>query len=331
MEDAYHQEKDKKIEILENTISSYQKLYDMAIDYIQDHWDTLYSELIAWNTEYGSVLNSEITEAWQNCQAAAERYRSFVDAMLGGIKNEIVAINAQIESLDVSSSSGASSSTVSTPSSTSSNVVGKTDNNRTSTNNERIHAIIKEMYANSQEHHTATKERKAWLSNRNLQLGAMLAQYGVNTHREDDGVWYMNGSKQLLYDKYRKYIYHNGGIAGDNPTLKQNEIMAVLEKGEAVLDEKKQQELHRLIKFATELSDEFSELVKTAGVSRILAGGEAIADAKSDVPSNISNNEVKIEIGPTYIYGTNEDTVEQHREVTRKFTNEILSQLKIKR
>ena len=42
-----------------------------------------------------------------------------------------------------------------------------------------------------------------------------------------------DGSSQLLYDKYRKYIYHKGGIAGDNPTLKQNEIMAVLEKGEA--------------------------------------------------------------------------------------------------
>ncbi|WP_297301334.1 helix-turn-helix domain-containing protein [uncultured Oscillibacter sp.] len=45
----------------------------------------------------------------------------------------------------------------------------------------------------------------------------------------------------------------------------------------------------------------------------------------------ISNNEVNIEIGPTYIYGTNEDTVEQHREVTRKFTNEILSKINIKR
>lgn len=64
---------------------------------------------------------------------------------------------------------------------------------------------------------------------------------------------------------------------------------------------------------------------------RVSAGGDAIADAKSDALPNISNSEVNIEIGPTYIYGTNEDTVEQHREVTRKFTNEILSQLNIKR
>lgn len=214
MEDAYHQEKDKEIEILENIISSYQKLYDMAIAYIQEHWDTLYSELIAWNTEYGSVLNSEITDAWQNCQAAAERYGSFVSAMMGGTKDEIAAINAQIESLNVSSYSSSSSPTESNPGTNSSNVVGKTDNNRTTTNEERIHAIIKEMYANSQEHHTASEGRKRQLSDRNLQLGAMLAQYRIKTHR-DNGTWYMDGSTQLLYDKYRKYIYHKGGIAGD--------------------------------------------------------------------------------------------------------------------
>ena len=61
MQTAYKNEKDAEIKTLEETISSYQKLYDMAIDYIENHWNTLYDELIAWNTEYGSVLNSEIT------------------------------------------------------------------------------------------------------------------------------------------------------------------------------------------------------------------------------------------------------------------------------
>lgn len=52
MEESYHEEKDKEIEILEDSISSYQKLYDMAISYIETHWDTLYNELISWNTHY---------------------------------------------------------------------------------------------------------------------------------------------------------------------------------------------------------------------------------------------------------------------------------------
>lgn len=81
MEDDYHKEKDQEIEVLEETISSYQKLYDMAIEYISSHWDSLYNELIDWNTEYGSVLNSEITSAWDNCLAAAQRYGDYVSAL----------------------------------------------------------------------------------------------------------------------------------------------------------------------------------------------------------------------------------------------------------
>lgn len=313
MKEAYEDEKDAEIAALEETISSYQKLYDMAIDYIESHWNTLYDELITWNTEYGSVLNSEITEAWNNCLAAAQRYGSYVSALN--------SIDADIEAAGSGGSSkGPGNNTV----------VGNS-NHSTSTKEDSIHAIIKEMYSNSQEHHTASKERKAWLDNRNLQLGTMLAQYGVNTHR-DNGTWYMDGSKQLLYDKYKKYIYHRGGIAGDNPTLKQNEIMAVLEKGEAVLDEQKERGLYRLVEFATTLSDKFSELIRSSGLSNALTGPGGVADVKPDAPPNVTSSEkVSIEFGDTIIYGANEDTVEQHRAITRQQANELLEKLNIKR
>ena len=88
MEESYHDEKDKEIKILEDSISSHQKLYDMAISYIESHWDTLYSELISWNTQYGDVLNSDIANAWDNCLAAAQRYGSYVSA-LGSIGGDI--------------------------------------------------------------------------------------------------------------------------------------------------------------------------------------------------------------------------------------------------
>ena len=313
MKEAYEDEKDAEIAALEETISSYQKLYDMAIDYIENHWNTLYDELITWNTEYGSVLNSEITEAWNNCLAAAQRYGSYVSALN--------SIDADIEAAGSGGSSkGPGNNTV----------VGNS-NHSTSTKEDSIHAIIKEMYSNSQEHHTASKERKAWLDNRNLQLGTMLAQYGVNTHR-DNGTWYMDGSKQLLYDKYKRYIYHRGGIAGDNPTLKQNEIMAVLEKGEAVLDEQKERGLYRLVEFATTLSDKFSELIRSSGLSNALTGPGGVADVKPDAPPNVTSSEkVSIEFGDTIIYGANEDTVEQHRAITRQQANELLEKLNIKR
>ena len=115
MKSAYEEEKDAEIAALEETISSYQKLYDMAIDYIESHWNTLYDELITWNTEYGSVLNSEITTAWENCLAAAKRYGSYV-AALNKIDTDIAA----------STGSGGTSGTGGNSNNT---VVGTTGNN----------------------------------------------------------------------------------------------------------------------------------------------------------------------------------------------------------
>lgn len=313
MQEAYEREKDAEIAALEETISSYQKLYDMAIAYIESHWNTLYDELIAWNTEYGSVLNSEITTAWENCLAAAQRYGSYV-AALNSIDNDISA-----------STSGAPGSN--------NTIVGTTGNNTTSTKEENIHSIIKEMYRNSQAWGTASKDQQAALDKRNLQLGSMLAQYGINTHRENDGAWYIDGTKERLYDKYKKYIYHKGGIAGDNPTLKQNEIMAILERGEAVLDKRKEQGLYRLVEFATTLADKFGDLIKSADMASVFAGaGSSLTDAKADIPDSVlGGGAVKIEFGPTYIYGANDETVEKHRAVTREQANELFAKLNIKR
>lgn len=50
---AYEDEKDDEIEVLKKSISSEEKLYRLATDYMQNHWSTLYGELIDWNTEYG--------------------------------------------------------------------------------------------------------------------------------------------------------------------------------------------------------------------------------------------------------------------------------------
>lgn len=50
MQDAYEEQKDQEIEKLEQTISSQEKLYQMAISYIESHWDTLYQELLEEQT-----------------------------------------------------------------------------------------------------------------------------------------------------------------------------------------------------------------------------------------------------------------------------------------
>ena len=307
MQKAYEEQKDAEIKVLEDSISSYQKLYDMAIAYIQSNWNSLYDELIAWNYQYGDELSSTITTAWENALAAAQRYGSYVNAL-----NSIGA------DIDAANGSGTNY------------VVGETTYDNSSSNEEMIHAIIKEMYANSQAHHTASKEEKARLDKRNLTLGAMLGQYGVNAYRQN-GTWYVDGGA-LLYKKYRKYIYHTGGIAGDQPTLKQNEILAVLEKGEAVLDAKKEAGLYRIIDFTTALSDKLSKLLTLTDMSRMFGQMQGDVTKAASAFAPINNTQApSVSFGDVVIYGANEETVEKHREINRQFTNDVIKQLNIKR
>lgn len=307
MQKAYEEQKNAEIKVLEDSISSYQKLYDMAIAYIQSNWGSLYDELIAWNYQYGDELSSTITTAWENALAAAQRYGSYVNAL-----NSIGA--------DIDAANGAGSNYI----------VGETTYDNSSSNEEMIHAIIKEMYANSQAHHTASKEEKARLDKRNLTLGAMLGQYGVNAYRQN-GTWYVDGGA-LLYEKYRKYIYHTGGIAGDQPTLKQNEILAVLEKGEAVLDAKKEAGLYRIIDFTTALSDKLSKLLTLTDMSRMFGQMQGDVTRAASAFAPINNTQApSVSFGDVIIYGANEETVEKHREINRQFTNDVIKQLNIKR
>ena len=313
MADAYEEEKDKEIAILENSISSYQKLYDMAIDYIRNNWDTLYDELIAWNTEYGSVLNSEITTAWENCLAAAQRYGSYVSAL-----NNIDA--------DISAAQGESGSN--------NVIVGGSGKYDGPTNEDMVRAIVgrmKEYGAQWNASNSASTNDR--LHKAAAAEAAKLPQYGVQVSFDpNSGIWWItkdeldpsNAGKQL------HSVYHQGGVAGDNPTLKQNEVLSVLEKGEIILDEPKERELFRLIDFATKLSDKFSELIDSAGYDGVVGGANDILPSTSDIaPINESTNN-SVQFGDVYIYGANEETVAKHQEINRQFTNDVLKQLNIR-
>ena len=307
MQKAYESEKDSEIKILEDSISSTQKLYDMAIDYIQNNWETLYDELINWNTEYGSVLNSEITSAWENCLLAAQKYGDYVSALS--------SIDA-----DINAASGEShNDTV---------YQGESYGDEYS-DEEAIHAIIKEMYANSVAWHDANDDERKRLSARNIELGAKLSDYGINAVRDKSGVWYVDGER--LFEKYKKYIYHKGGIAGDNPSLKQSEILAVLEKGEAVLDEKKELGLYRLIDFVTNLSERFNKYLSGSLFWGALDGVKGRSPKVGILPPIKKEAPASVQFGDVYIYGSNAEAVEKHREVNRQFTNDIIKLLNLKR
>lgn len=314
MQEAYEEEKDKEIEILEESISSYQKLYDMAIDYIKNNWDTLYGELIAWNTEYGDVLNSEITTAWENCLAAAQKYGSYVAAL--------DKIDSDIESVNGSSGSG-------------NNSFQGGDYDSSYTDEDAISAILTQMAANGRAYGTASPEKKQELADDSLRLGAQLAKYGIVAVRDTGGTWHVGSANgPLLFDVYGKYVkYHSGGVVGETPTVKQNEVLSLLEKGEVVLDQKKENGLYRIIDFIKTVEDKIGKAFGSFDFMNLFNGMQSdLETSHGRSLSSVNNSKVSnIQFGNVYIYGGTDDAVEKYRAVNREFTNEVLKQLNIKK
>ena len=260
MADSYEREKKKEIEILENTISSEEKLYQLAIERINNHWDTLYQDLINWNTEYGTVVNNDISSAWDAASAAVQKYGSYLDAVL--------QTQQQLAALEASSSS--SGGTTGTP-----NIIGNSGNYDTSGSQTlgQVKNIVHQMKENSAAHHSADTAGKARLNKANLDLGKQLTSLiGRTAVRGDDGVWYLDrvgGPK--LYETYPYSTYHGGGIAGDDPTLKQKEIMAKLEKGEAIITEKQQDTLYEILDSQETMLAKYGKLFTSVSGSEMMS------------------------------------------------------------
>ena len=100
MQKSYEDQKDAEIDVLEKSISSQEKLYQKAIAYIRENWNKLYNELIAWNTEYGTVINDDITKSWEEATKAVERYDDAVTA-ISSIENDIADANLSGKSVSL--------------------------------------------------------------------------------------------------------------------------------------------------------------------------------------------------------------------------------------
>jgi hypothetical protein len=116
-----------------------------------------------------------------------------------------------------------------------------------------VSAKVSQMKQNSAAWHTADQSGQASLALQNEQLARQISSIiGSTLTKDSNGIWRLsNGDK--LFDKY-----HTGGIAGNNPTLKQNEMMAILEKGEPILNKQKEDSVYKLIDFTSTIFDKFN-------------------------------------------------------------------------
>lgn len=366
MAEAYAAEKEKEIAAVEETVSSTEKIYQLAIARISNDWDGLYQDLLAYNYEYGNTIQQDLVNAWNAASLAVQEYGSYVNAVSG--------VDAALNAAE----SGGYGTTIGTTgtygeAAQARNIVNSmrqnsiaywaaSDSERTAINsnqlelaqqyrdltgdqiyrqngswyteggnlmysltaNEVATAIVSRMKANSATWSaTQSASARSALERENEVLASRLASYlGANVTKNSAGEWYINGEK--LYSKY-----HSGGIAGDIPTLKQDEVMAILQKGEAVLDKRREEGLFRLVDFVTDLSDRFGKLISNVGYNQVFqTQGAVTAD---ELAALSDNKQTSVQFGDVYIYGANDETVEKHREVNRQFVNDVLKQLNIKR
>lgn len=107
-----------------------------------------------------------------------------------------------------------------------------------------VQSILQQMKANGNKWTTAKTdaERKQY-ADANLVLGAQLKELlGKDVYRDANGVWWI-GNQKL-------FTYHSGTPnVGGQPTLKQTEVFAKLEKGESVITPKHQSAITRLLSF----------------------------------------------------------------------------------
>lgn len=100
--------------------------------------------------------------------------------------------------------------------------------------------------------------------------------------------------------------------------------MAVLEKGEAILDQKKQNTLMSIIGAMNKLSAATASDVPRADLPRVFSDiNPDTIQAAAQAPS--------IQFGDVIINGASEDTVKKHAEINRKFVNDVLDIFNLKK
>lgn len=287
--DAFEEEKNAEIEVLENLYSSEEKLFQAAIDRIQNGWGDLYQQLIAWNTEYGSHLNKEITAAWNSASDAVQRYGDFLGALIGtdshvdlgpSTHNKDIATQLYENSVAWYTASPAEQDRLHNENAalaerwkqetghslSYSNGVWYSDDGAAlySLDKQQIaESIVAAMKRNAAAWHSADGITKQYLSDLNILLGQRLARLlDADIHRDGNGTWWIGNKK--LFD-----VYHTGGIAGSAPTLKQNEVLAVLEKGEAILDKRREEGLYKVVDFIQVLSDRLGKAINPSVLNQI--------------------------------------------------------------
>lgn len=216
---------DSQIDALQEHLSKEGVLWQEANDRIRTQGKALWSELRSYAAEYTRDVEG-LEDAWNKALSAVDKYN-------GG-------------SMDFSSTKDSMSNRKNYNSSEKDRLENETYNGGAGKNKDEdqlINAAKSQMQANSKAWHNATSQyQKDLYAQMNQEIAESLNRTlgrQALTYNAAKGVWYLDGVR----------FYHKGGIVGSG-TLKQNETLAVLQKGEAVLTKRSQETLAKYMELA---------------------------------------------------------------------------------
>ena len=321
MQKDYEETQDARIKDLEDSISSEQKLYDMAVNHIKSNWGFLLDELTNWNYQFGSDLTTEIESAWDKAIQAAQNYFSYVSGNDVTGKDYVKYYESTNQGGSGGSGSGGSNKNY---------TVADTKKTQDYSDLDMVHAIVARMkeYAAAWKPGDPTGEHSKAATE-----AARLPQYGVEAEfRNGSGIWEIEEDKFNPKNKGKNLysVYHTGGIVGGGE-IKANEKFALLKDKEWVLSEEMVDNLSKQMERINTLSKAFEGMTPQA-ISPAQVLPEIVrVDGGSSIQNITHNRPVEVNLnGDTIIQGADKTTVEKHKKITRDQVNEIAKMLRIR-
>lgn len=314
MSEAYEEEKNKEIETARESIRSTEKLYRLAVERIttawENDWDGLFQDIINWNYDAGSSIENEIVSKWDKATESLKKYGLTLDAINGKMSgsksaddsdNVIVSNSNKHPDIKPITEQMKANSTEWMTADPSRQRELHQENQKlanqleeitgekvvpynglwywNSKDGEELYSIkekdavpklIAAMKRNSNQWSSASASKKTELEERNNSMARHIEQFsGKRVYKDDNGVWWID-DKEL-------YEYHKGGVAGNNHSLKDSEILACLEKGELVLDNQKKDALYEYIDISTYILERFGATIDR--ISSLISASSLPADS----------------------------------------------------
>lgn len=266
--EAKEEAAEAETEAIEESIDTWVKKYKLAIQRIDKDWDNLYDDLLDYQEEYRDSIDGvdSFKTAWLNVEDTIAdvnaNISSTITSTIKGIEDlyqiiEHVGLNPGMPDLD---ENGEWTGTIS-GSGNSSNPSG----NYSQYTSMDGYSIIEEMYNNSVAAKKDPNKRNV-LNQRNHDLRAdfYMATGQMLTYNPASGTWHIGEttSGELVYKAYgltpdgsvgttpihRLKKYHTGGIVDGTGAINDEEVFAILKRGELIFNDEQKSQLKKLLR-----------------------------------------------------------------------------------